>query len=306
MPEHAEPEAEGGSPATPVLAAADDAHLLAEAAIDGETAATSWGGLTAHMGHEAVEIMAGEGTAMQTGMMGASAVMGPVAIAGGIMEMIEGRKEWQEGRKADGAVSMGAGGLGVSSGVAGLAGLAGAGPAAAAAPLLASSAVGLKVGHFGDNEVKKMGVLHNDEGEAESASEWAGENGKHADAWVTKHLHSGALGTIAGLGATLGSVFPAAGMSMAGAVMGGYSLANNAGHAIGTGLAHHHRASHYESAYGMSEKDAQGLADYDDGQAAAIERSKREHPERWATPKAPGYFEEKYGQQVHDRLFGKK
>jgi hypothetical protein len=100
------------------------------------------------------------------------------------------------------------------------------------------------------------------------------------------------LGSAAGLFTTAEALVPAAAMTLAGAAAGGCSALTDIGHAAGSAMAHHHRTAHYASYSGMdlNHEQAASFADYDDAKAAAIERSKAEHPERWGhNPNNPTY-----------------
>lgn len=199
---------EESNPVGTALSVVDYAHLAGEAAVAGGTSARTLGEMAGHLGHEALEVFLGEGTAAQTGMAAASAIAAPLAIAGGTMEMFEGYDQYKEGHKLDGGMTMAQGGLSATSGLFGLAALAGSGGAAVAAPMAAAGAGGLALGRYGDKSVKELGWLHDGQGHAESASDWAGDTGTAADNWVTQHTGSGTLGTIAGLGTTLGASVP--------------------------------------------------------------------------------------------------
>lgn len=275
-------EKEPSNPVGAGISIADGVHTAADAVIEGETSGATFGQLATKMSHEATEVLAGEGSTAQTALMGSTAALAPVSIAGGIMDMIEGIGDIRRGNTMEGTFTTTAGGLGILSGGSSVVGLAGVGSAAAAAPLLATGATAIKTTRYGDQNVKKRGWLHDSEGNALSASEWAGHNGRAVDDYLTKHGHP-YLGTAAGIATTAGSVVPAAAMALGGAGVGAYDNLTDAGHSLGKGMANGTRAFHYAHYQGMdlSPQEGKELANYDDGQEAAVERSKREHPERW-------------------------
>ena len=265
---------EKSNPVAQGLTATDAGHLAADAVIEGGTSAGTWTEMAAKMGHHGAHVLAGEGTTAETALSGATAVAAPVAILGGIMEMIDGGKEYANGHKMEGLFTAGGGALGASSGVAGIAGLAGSGAAATAAPLLGSAALGLKSGRYGDNQVKKHNWVHDEDGNALSASEWAANNGRTVDHFLSKHGHPH-VGTVAGLVATYASLWPAVDMAIAGAIAGGVDTLGDAGSAVGSKMAHAERAHHYASYKGidMTKQEARGLADYDDKQREASQHA---------------------------------
>jgi hypothetical protein len=71
-----------------------------------------------------------------------------------------------------------------------------------AAPAAAAFATGMGIGHYGDEQAKELGIFKDRKGNAETASDWAAEKGVAADEWVSEHLHSKTLGTVAGLATT--------------------------------------------------------------------------------------------------------
>jgi hypothetical protein len=159
-----------------------------------------------------------------------SSAAGAGDIVGGVMDISDGYDHYKHGKnideKAGGLDTEGQGIAETGSGVAEVAtgltgteslGLAGnvirtiapaageislGGLASVAGPALGSFATGMQIGHYGDEEAKKLGVFHDAKGNAESASDWASDKGMAADQWVTQHLHSKGLGTAAGLATT--------------------------------------------------------------------------------------------------------
>jgi hypothetical protein len=258
---------QSSNPVATGISIVDKAHLAADAAMNGGT-------LVSKLSHEASELISGEASAGKLAFAGASAVAAPLAIAGGILEIDEGLDQWKHGNRADGGFAMTGGGLNILSGGSGLAALGGSSALAATSAGSASLALGLAAGHHGDKQVKKLGWLHDDDGRAVSASEWAGHLGRGADDYLTDRGHP-YLGTAAGIATTFGASVVGAGMAMDAELI-------SAGKAAGSKLANQHRASHYANYEGATVTGgAQALADYDDDQEAAVERSKVEHPERW-------------------------
>ncbi len=162
----------------------------------------------------------------------------------------------------------------VGAGGAGIATLATTAAAPVAAGLSAFK-TGLKLGNYGDHQVKDLGWFHDRDGNPESVSEWAGGCGRSTREWFAERGHP-YIGSAAGAAATAGTAVAGVPVAIAGAVVG-------TDHKIGDALAHHHRVNHFMNYDGMnvSHQAAEGLADYDDEQRAAAERAKREHPERW-------------------------
>lgn len=201
-----------GNPVMTGLTLVDLAHLAGEAGVSG---GLHMGKAGSDIAHEAGLVFEGSPhvTAAQRTMFGATAIASPLAIAGGTAEFIDGLSQIAHGNAQKGAVTATTGAATAGSGIAGLAGLAGsAGGAAAAAPLSAF-AMGMKVGAFGNEDVKERGWLQDREGNDASASEWAAEKGQAVDEWVTEHSF-GPLGTLAGLATTYGASILGAGASL--------------------------------------------------------------------------------------------
>ena len=306
--EHEEHE-ESENPVATGLQYADYAHLGADAMIEGGTSGDGLLGLMDGIGEEASEVLAGEGTAAQTGLAASTgAIFAPMAITGGIMEMVDGYNEF--GRDTAGGATTFLGGLATAgSGASAIAGLAGVGAAATAGPALASGAAGLKVGRYGNEQVKELGWLRDKDGNAEAPSTWAAENGENTEHWLAKHTHNETLAAIGGAGATALSVPVAGAVATAGAINGGVVKLENFGAERGKNLANFHRMNVYagtndeaelNSLDGLGVRDAhtgqveiaqrgtqaaalagQQMADYDDNLSDAVERSKVLHPERW-------------------------
>jgi hypothetical protein len=238
QPEHEQPSTapaaaperheEESNPVGTALQIADYAHLAGDAAVDGHVAANSVGGMFAEMGEDAAKIWQGEGTAAQTAMKGLTAIAAPLAIGGGVMDTIEGVDAYRRGDHEGGVLKTIEGGLTTGSGVTGLAGLA-SGVGATAAPVLGAGATGMAIGHYGDEQSKKLGIFHDDQGRAESASDWAGDESAKADNWVTRKTGSGALGTAAGVATWAGTSIAGAGVATGSAIEGGaHAVANGA------------------------------------------------------------------------------
>ncbi len=271
-------------PSTPVglgLGLADAGGLVGEALTKGGQP------VGAAFGHEVAQIFEGEASTGAIVGSAANAVLAPMSIAGGIMDMIEGFGEWSQGNKLKGGFKIGEGSAGAASGACGLAALGGVSAALPLGLALGTGATAAKVGRYGDQKAKELGWFHDDAGHALAASEWAGQLGRSVNDSLTDRGHP-RLGAIAG-GATLaGATIANIGIAPAAAAIG-------AGHSIGSSLAHHHRAKHYAQWDGINgiEGGAEALADDDDKRDAAIERSKREHPERWGP--TVGQWYAKYG-----------
>ncbi len=300
---------EAENPVSTGLEYADYAHLGADALIEGETKGDGLLGLVDSMGEEASEVLAGAGEAAQTGLAASTgAVFAPMAITGGIMEMIEGYNEF--GRDAAGGATTFLGGMATAgSGVSATLGLAGIGSAAAAGPALASGAAGLKIGSYGNEQTKELGWILDHDGNDITASSWAAQNGEDTERWLAKHTHNKTFAAIGGGTATALSVPTAAVLATAGAVNGGVNKLEDFGAEHGKQLANFHRMNIYagtekdgtlDAVDGIGARNpytgqveiaqrgtrqadlgAQQMADYDDNLSDAVERSKVLHPERW-------------------------
>lgn len=263
------------NPVSPWLSGVDNTHLLGDAAIYGDAPVQ-------HLGEHASHVLSGETTAGRTGFGAFGVLASGASIAGGAIDLIEGYQQYQNGNRADGAFSMTEGGLNVVSGASGLAAIGGSTVAAATSVVAGTGALGLEIGHHGDKQVKKLGWLHDDDGHAVSASDWAANLGQDANDWMTERGHP-ILGGMAG-GVALGAgIVAGTGMSLA-------AIPVSAGHSIGTSVAHDEREDHYEHYDVGIVGGAKSLADYDDAQQDAVQRSRNEHPERWGqNPRNPTY-----------------
>jgi hypothetical protein len=278
-------EKEPSNPVGTGLTIGDGALLATDAIVNAKEP-------TEELGKGAARLFTGEAGNSEMAFQGVNALAAPLSIAGGAMDLMEGAALWKRGKKVDGVIAGGAGAASVGSGIAGLATLGGVSAAGPWAPGLASFSTGLKVGHYGDNQVKDRDWLHDGGGHALSASGWAANNGQIANDWVSDHISSH-LGRVAGAYVTAQSLVPAAGIAIAGATQG-------AGHAIGGWAGNRSRTHKYEKYDVNVDGGAKSLANYDDDQEAAVERSKREHPERWGyNPNNPTYgqaFEQMFSQ----------
>jgi len=221
-------EHEGAGPLDYLLGGVHYAHQGLEVATAGGTSAQSFAGMSEKLLHHITKAWSGEaGVGGEVGTA-ANGIAAPLSIAGGIMEFIGGINEWKEGHRGDGAFEMTKGGVEVGSGVATVAGMAGSEAGAALGPLGGALATGMAVGHYGDGSVKRRGWLHDDEGHAESASEWAGEKGRDVRDWAERHGMMPADANALGVATTLGSSIAGAGMAVGAA-------AADAGQGIGRG-----------------------------------------------------------------------
>ncbi|MGE0403797.1 MAG: hypothetical protein AB7T06_44225 [Kofleriaceae bacterium] len=207
-----------GSPVVTGLSLVDYMHLVGEGAVSGGLSAGTAG---AHLAAEAGEIFEGVGhaTAAQRAMFGATAIASPIAVGGGVLEIVDGINGMVHGDAGKGLRTTVTGAATAGSGVAGIAGLAGSAGGATLAPVLSSFAAGAKLGAYGDEEVRRMGWLQDRDGNDASASEWAAEKGQAVDEWVTEHTF-GPLGTLAGFATTYGASLLGAGASVAAAAVG--------------------------------------------------------------------------------------
>jgi len=259
-------ESEKTNPVGEGLTWADRAHLGVETVANG-------GKTAAKVAEEASEFMAGGAEGAEAVLGGISAFAAPLALGAGAFDLVEGIDLVRHGDTTEGSVKLMEGGAGITSGGAGIATFAGSAGAASFAAGGGAAAVGVALGHYGDKQVEKLDWLHDDNGKAISASESAANYGQKVDDYLTLHGHP-MLGTAAGIATTFGASVPAAGVAAAAIPVG-------AGHWLGTTAANHKRTSHYENYDVNIVGGAKSLANYDDDQAAAVERSKREHPEKW-------------------------
>ena len=234
-PAHAPPaeehEHEESNPVGTGLQMMDYAHLAGDAAVDGSTAAETLPGMVHEMGEDAAKIWAGEGTAAQTAMKGITAVAAPLAIAGGIMDINEGADMYKHGDHEGGITKESEGVLTTGSGVAGLTGLA-SGAGATFAPVLGAGATGMAIGHYGDEHAKELGLFHDDQGRAESASDWAGEKSADADNYIHNLTGSKGLGTAAGVATWAGTSIAGAAVSAGSAIEGGAEAIGRGAHKL--------------------------------------------------------------------------
>jgi hypothetical protein len=177
---------------------------------------------------------------------------------------------------------------------------------------LAGGAAGLKIGSYGNKQVKELGWLKNADGEAETASDRLADDAEAADHWMAKHTGSAIAGKIAGTGTMLLELPAAGAVSTAGAIASpvnkGVLALESAGTNIGKSAANLSRTEQYAgaSSNGLDAVDGIGardpytgqvaitqrgtpdairagkqMADYDDNLVDAVETSKVLHPERW-------------------------
>lgn len=239
-------------------------------------------------------------TFAEAGGTAGSALLSAVNVAGGMFEMYEGVKEYEH-NKADGLFGVAEGLATTTSGVAGVMSLGGVASAGPAAPLAGSVALGLKVGHHGDQQVKEMGWMHDSTGEAVTASDWAADQGQLSEDKIERLTGSHALGVAAGMVTTVDAGI--AGGVVAGAAAGNEKLLQLEafGQERGRRSANLDRADQYALMdTGFAVRDpitgqvklshpgteaarvgAKQMADYDDQAIDAVDRSKLLHPERW-------------------------
>ncbi|HEY9844176.1 MAG TPA: hypothetical protein V6D23_27145, partial [Candidatus Obscuribacterales bacterium] len=168
-----------------------------------------------HSGHAAHGAQAAE-LGVGSGLLKAGGVaLAPIVIIGGAAEIAHGVDQIQHGNAADGTYSVLQGGTGVVGGGATLLAVGGTGAvattAATVAPLAAAGGAGLAIGHYGDGAAKEHGILHDDQGRAESVSDRLGRHAWETDQAVTEATGSGALGTAVGL-TRMAVELPAAGV----------------------------------------------------------------------------------------------
>lgn len=305
-------EQKEGEPANPVgtgLDIVDGAHLTGDSFIEGGAPGKSMLEIGEDM-EEKGNLFDPAIEADHMGLSSGTVIAAPLAIAGGIMEMYEGYEDIKKGDEGgSGTLSVGEGGLTTASGIAAIAGLAGSAVGAVAAPLLATGATGMKVGHYGDQQVQKLGWYHDEDGKAQTASSWMADQGTAANDWVTKQTGGDrVLGHTAGL-ETMGQSLPEAGGAATLAAMKGTNdkvidPLVTTGRELGSDIAAMNRADHYdgydaqlstvdpktgktvvpEKGSVEARRADDDWANYDDEKDAAIARSKKEHPERWGLP----------------------
>lgn len=132
-------------------------HTLGEMAEAAHTGAT-----LAHHGHEAAEVLTGAGPASgaTAGLTTAGAVLAPVTIGLGAMEMAEGVESGDGVAVAHGLTGVVSGGATATSLVAGGMGSAGvAGAAATVAPVAAAAGGGLAAGRAMDEAARESGAV---------------------------------------------------------------------------------------------------------------------------------------------------
>ena len=208
-------------------------------------------------------------------------VVGPLGIAGGAMEIAEGIHDARDGRGVDGTIEIASGAAGMGSSGAGMASLLVNGAIPWAVGLGAASD-GMKFGHYGDEQLKNLDRLHDGAGHAVTASQWAGETAASVHNWFADRGHP-IVGHMLGVPTLAGTTVAAGGMAAEAA-------AESAGRAAGGWLGRRARVSHYKGYDVGLPEGAEALAHYDDTQEAAVERSKREHPERWGhNPHNPSF-----------------
>ena len=152
---------------------------------------------------------------------GAGALLGPLSVAGGSIELIEGLHEGG----AKGAVTATKGALGIVGGTGttlaaggAFAGTAGGSALAAAGPVSAAGIGGIIIGQKGDEGVKKTGMLHDDQGRPESASDRLGNRAWAVHEWAKKKGAPDWLAHTAAAGAGV-AMLPAAGVTAVGGAL---------------------------------------------------------------------------------------
>jgi hypothetical protein len=316
MEQETEVEEEHGNALTKGMGIIDNADFAKEAYLEGGTSGATYAELSEDMTQDAFKTFRGTATARQLGSAAASeAILGPLAIAGSIMEMKEGYDELGKD-PAKGATTMTEGGLGAASATAGMLAPFVAG-AATAAPLLSSAAMGMKFGAFGNDQVKDLGWLHNDQGESESASSWAADKGHDADVYVSTLTGNATLGRIAGAARTLEAVPEAAVTAAAAGVVAAPGKLVATGRSLGHNAGQNKRAGSYadqndgigvhmtDGSVRMAQRGSddarvggQQMASYDEEQEAAIARAKLLHPEQWGEQPNEVSLFNKYAEQA--------
>lgn len=197
--EHHE-QAHEGNPFLAGLGTAENVHLGYEALTEG-------GHLIADLPKHALEVLEGEASVGQAVSAYAGLLLSPFAIGAGIHEIDEGAKEFGHDT-AGGTITMAEGTLGVAAGGGSLLGSAGIiNPAWGAAA--ASAKAGLEIGHYSDKHAKELGVFHDDEGRAETASQWAADQSFAAQEWTRRNTGNETLAALAGGAAFVGTVVAA-------------------------------------------------------------------------------------------------
>jgi hypothetical protein len=147
---------------------------------------------------------------------------------------------------------------------------------------LGAASDGLQIGHHGDEQVKELGRLHDAAGHAVTGSQWAGDTAASVHNWFADRGHP-MIGHVAGVPTLAGTTVVAGGMAVEAA-------AESAGRSAGGWLGHRARVGDYRGYDVNLPEGPEAFAHYDDTQEAAVERSKREHPERWGhNPSNPSY-----------------
>jgi len=147
-------------------------------------------------GHSAIEILEHFHAIPHMPWLGP--VLGPLGLASGTTEMAMGGRKALHAKdideKSDGALEALRGAAGTVGSAATMTGMSGP-----LAPAMAAGAAGVAFGHYGDNQVKKHGLLKDHNGESQSASDWAADKGWAMDQAVASATGSKGLGTAAGL-----------------------------------------------------------------------------------------------------------
>ena len=95
-------------------------------------------------------------------------------------------------------------------------------------PELKPLATGFSVGRYGDAGVKKQGWLRNDQGDAQSVSDYGADMMANTHDWIEDKTGSDTLGHMAAVMAGLGAAPVGGAMAVGGAVAQGYDTARDA------------------------------------------------------------------------------
>jgi len=146
---------------------------------------------------------------------GVQAGIGAIGIGVGAYEIYDGINTIKKGDSAEGIYKTTVGALNVAGGIATAVG------ATTVAPALAAAGAGMAIGHFGNKEVKELGMLKDKNGKPQSASDRLGDRMWDIHESVKNSTGSSVLGHIAAGGAGILMLPTAGAVAVGGAVAGG-------------------------------------------------------------------------------------